>query len=90
MGVECPSCHHHGAFVLAITATGEPAKKESDIIARKLSCGHVIGSDQYMTFRSKLQAIEAQEANAIMKIKEASKRQRLDIWAKINASITEA
>jgi hypothetical protein len=83
MGIECPKCGIHGAYVSAITATGEPARTNKDIIARKLSCGHVVGNQDYMKFRDQLATLEETEANQIRAIQEAGAATRLEIWAKI-------
>jgi len=85
MGIECPQCGVYSAFIAAITATGEPAKKNHDIIARKLSCGHVIGSKKYMEFRSQIANVEEMESNMIREIKEKSAKTRLEAWAQISS-----
>jgi hypothetical protein len=87
MGMECPECKQHGAFVFAITASGEPAKTATDIIARKLSCGHSIGNADYMAYRKELAAVEEDEANKIRAIKAQGQKKRTDIWAAITNPI---
>jgi uncharacterized Zn finger protein len=89
MGIECPQCGVHAAYIHAITATGEPAKNNSEIIARKLSCGHVVGSKDYMKFRAQLAEIEADGANDIRAIHERVSEARLAVWANITASRKE-
>lgn len=83
MGMDCPVCGLHGGFVHAITATGEMAKKSDDIIARKLTCGHVVGSNVYMQYREQLQALENAAAEKKIAIEEALKDQKTALWATI-------
>jgi glutamine amidotransferase-like uncharacterized protein len=89
MGMECPVCGLHGGFVHAITATGEMAKKSTDIIARKLTCGHVVGSQVYMQYREQLQALENTAAEKKIAIEEALKSKKTALWATINKSVQE-
>jgi DNA-directed RNA polymerase subunit N (RpoN/RPB10) len=83
MGMDCPVCGLHGGFVHAITATGEMAKKSRDIIARKLSCGHVVGSQAYMQYRERLQVLENAAAEQYIAIEEALKDKKTALWATI-------
>lgn len=89
MGIECPECGIHAAYVRAITPDGREAKKNHEIIARELSCGHVVGHKDYMEFRKQIAVIEETEANRIRALREQSKKQRLDVWAQITAIAME-
>lgn len=89
MGIKCPQCSVQAAYVSAITATGEPAKKNSDIIAKKLSCGHTIGNKDYMQYRQELKVIEADEAEQIRIIREKTHKARMAIWQKISNPASE-
>jgi len=83
MGADCPICGLHGGFVQAITATGEMAKKSDEIIARRLSCGHVLGSTTYMQYRSQLQALENAAAEKKLSIDEELKTQKTALWSSV-------
>jgi predicted nucleic-acid-binding Zn-ribbon protein len=85
MGTKCPECGEHAAYISAITATGEQAKKPEDIIARKLSCGHIVGNTDYNEYRKQLAAIEEDEANKIRAIKTQGIKSRQAIWIAITA-----
>lgn len=83
MGVDCPICGEHGSYVHGITALGDVAKKSSDIIAYKLSCGHVVGNENFMKYRKQVHEIDTKEANAIRELKEKSKAEKLQLWSSI-------
>ena len=83
MGAECPICGEHGAYVAAITATGEPALKGKDIIARKLSCGHVVGNEDYMEYREKLASIEKEGYAKKAAIDADIKRKKTALWSTV-------
>lgn len=83
MGAECPTCGKYGAYKFAITATGEPAIKNSDIIARKLECGHVLGSTEYMEYRKQVAVLEAQAYAAIHLAEEKLKKAKTALWTTI-------
>lgn len=89
MGIKCPICHKHGAYVLAITASGESAIKASDIIARKLSCGHTVGSVEYMQYREQLKVVESNLANKIRGLHEQAQMEKENIWQAIRKSVAE-
>jgi hypothetical protein len=89
MGIECPVCGEWKPYVSAITATGEPALKGKEIIARKLGCGHVVGNEEYMEYRVQLQEIEAEAARNTRAIEAALKRKKTALWSAAMAPAQE-
>lgn len=81
MGMECPFCHKQAAYIAAITATGIEARDENDIVARRLECGHVVGTAEYNVYIEKIRAIEADEFTAIQAIKADTKRAKTALWS---------
>lgn len=90
MGADCPVCGLHGGFVQAITASGEMAKKSDEIIAKRLTCGHIVGTQTYMQYRKELQTLENAAAEKKMSIDEALKTQKTALWSSIITTKTEA
>ncbi len=90
MGAECPICGNWNAYTNAITATGEPAQKGKDIIARKLACGHVVGGAEYMAYREQVGQLERQAAEQRMRIDAELKRKKTALWASTIAPPQEA
>lgn len=83
MGVECPICGKHAAYISAVTPTGQPAKKPDDVIGYNLACGHYIGNDEYMKYRQDLDKLDAEEARAIKAVKERTKSRKTALWSAI-------
>lgn len=81
MGMECPFCHKQAAYIAAITATGIEARDENDIIARRLECGHVVGTAEYNEYIEKIHAIEAQEFTQLQAVRSETKKAKTALWA---------
>lgn len=86
MGVECPECHTHQAIVHNITADGKPATKPGDILARRLACGHVLGSEKYNEYVSRVQAIEIEKAAKVRDLEDEAASKKAGLWKGLASS----
>ena len=81
MGAVCPYCGTHQAFVVTITADGQGAEKASEVLGRKLACGHTIGGQHYTEFITQSTDIDLAAAKKIFDIQEAARAQKSGLWA---------
>lgn len=83
MGVDCPQCGTHQAIVRNITADGESPKKASDVMARKLACGHVIGGEKYNEYVKKVNEINTASAAQKQAIDDEASSKKAGLWKAI-------
>lgn len=76
MGMECPNGHGRQNVVRNITADGGDPVKASEIVAKKLACGCVVGGEDYEKFREAVEAIDLDRTNAVRKIEEAARKKK--------------
>lgn len=70
MGTICPTCGKHASFIRNLTADGKAPRKQEDIIAYDLSCGHTIGGEEYANYSAKVAVIKRDHA---LKVRELTK-----------------
>ena len=71
MGVECPKGHGRQPIVANITADGTTPKHATDVIARKLGCGCIVGGEEYRKFQEAVVKANAEEAEEIAAARKA-------------------
>ncbi len=76
MGMECPHGCGRQRVAVYITADASNPKKMSEVVATKLTCGHVVGGEEYEKFRAVASEIETDRANAIRKIEEEARKRK--------------
>lgn len=84
MGVECPQCHTHQPVTKVITADGEPPKKATDVMAKKLACGHTIGGAHYNEYVKRVTELDTEVRNKIASIQEEAHTKKSALWATIS------
>lgn len=81
MGMECPHGCGRQRVAVNITADASNPKKASDVVARKLTCGHVVGGEEYEQFQKVAADIETTRSNAIRKIEEDARKRKAAAYA---------
>lgn len=86
MGVTCPICLTHQAVVRNITINGDPAEKATDVVARRLACGHVLGGEKYNEYILTVRDIEIDAATKKNEIDQAAYSKKAALWKGMDAS----
>lgn len=76
MALECPNGHGRQNVIQNITPNFAPTAKASDVVAKKLACGCVVGGEEYNSFLETVHAINAEEAVAVAAAKKACSDRR--------------
>lgn len=76
MGMECPYGCGRQRVAVNITADGSNPVKMSEVVAFRLTCGHVVGGEDYEVFRKIAQAADAERADAVRKIEEETRQKK--------------
>lgn len=76
MAIECPNGHGRRDIIVNITPDASNPRKASDVVARKLACGCVVGGEEYEEFRALAAEIELERVNAVRVIEEAASRKK--------------
>lgn len=76
MAIECPNGHGRQNIIVHITPDNSNPRKASDVVARKLQCGCVVGGKEYEKFRAAAAAIDLDRTNAIQKIEEEARKKK--------------
>lgn len=76
MALECPNGHGRQNVVQNITPNFAPTAKAADVVARKLSCGCVVGGEEYNAFLETVHKINSDEAIAVAAAQKASANKR--------------
>lgn len=73
MGMECPYGCGRQRVAVYITADGSNPIRMSEVVAYRLTCGHVVGGEDYEKFRTLASKIDAERASAIRAIEEKAR-----------------
>lgn len=76
MGLECPYGCGRVRVAVYLTADGSNPKKMSEVVAYKLTCGHVVGGEDYEAFRKISQEADTIRATEIRKIEEETRMKK--------------
>lgn len=76
MAIECPYGCGRKNVVVNITADGSNPDKASDVVARRLACGHVVGGEEYEKFAAIVAKIDLDHRTAIRNIDEDARSQK--------------
>lgn len=76
MAIECPEGHGRQNVIVNITADGSNPIKMSDVVAKRLACGCVVGGEEYEQFRQATAEIEVERQTAIKKINEVARKKK--------------
>lgn len=85
MGVECPNGHGWQPQVAIITKDGLGVKKASEVIAKRLGCGCVVGGDEYKDFITQSSQIDQDSALKIFAIRQDAQAKKASLWKTITA-----
>ena len=81
MGMECPYGCGRQRVAVYITADATNPKTMKDVVAYKLTCGHVVGGEDYERFQEAATAIEVERSAAIRKIEEESRKKKATAYS---------
>lgn len=85
MGMDCPNGHGWQPFKRSITVDGAGAYKASEVLARVLGCGCVIGGESYTEFITQSHAIDVAARNQILDIEREAREQKAALWKTLSA-----
>jgi len=80
MALECPNGHGRQNVIQNITADYSSTAKASDVVAKKLQCGCVVGGEEYNAFLETVHKINSEEAVAVAKAKKVSADRRANAY----------
>ena len=83
MSLECPKGHGRQPVVHNITKDGAPAKRASDVLAKRLKCGCVVGGPEYDAFLSEVTKIESEEKTAIQAARKSAQDKKSKAYLKV-------
>lgn len=76
MGMECPYGCGRQRVAVYITADASNPRTMRDVVAFKLTCGHVVGGEDYEKFQTLAREIELERTSAVRKIEEESRKKK--------------
>jgi hypothetical protein len=85
MGSECPNGHGWQPQVGIITKDGLGVKKASEVIAKRLGCGCVVGGDEYKEFISQSAQIDQEAAQKVFALHQDAQAKKSSLWKAITA-----
>ena len=81
MGMECPYGCGRQRVAVYITADASNPKTMKDVVAYKLTCGHVVGGEDFVKFQEAATAIEVERTAAIRKIEEEARKKKATAYS---------
>jgi len=93
MGKLCPECGERQNVVGHITINGLPPKSADDVIASRLSCGHVVGGEGYDALVAEVQRIDVEKVKQIEDVKRWARNAKTAAYKahveEMNTNVTE-
>jgi len=93
MGMLCPECGERKSVVGHVTVNGLPPKSADDVIASRLSCGHVVGGEGYDALVAEVQRIDVEKVKQTEAVKKWARNAKTAAYKahveEMNTNVTE-